>query len=66
MKSRSILEHWDHIAYSVPPKYEKYSLELLHEVISLWITIRGHSFAKEWTMTFEKKYSKGVRKTLKK
>ena len=45
-------------------KYEKYCLELLHEIVTLWIEIRGHSFAIEWTSKFEKKYSKGTRKTL--
>ena len=64
MDSKPILEHWDVIARSIPPNYESYSLELLRAVVTLWITIRGHCFAEGWTMKFEKKYSKGVRKTL--
>ena len=65
LSSKHILEQWEQIAYSVPPKYEKYSLELLSAVVTLWTTVRGHSFAKGWTMNFEKRYSKGVRKSLK-
>ena len=34
------------VAWSIPPKYETYSLELLKEVARLWITIRCNSFAK--------------------
>ena len=41
-----------------------YSIELLQAIIGLWITIRGHSFAKDWTMKFETKYKKGTRKAL--
>ena len=56
---------WENIAQAILTKYEKYSIELLGVVTDLWITIRGHSFAKEWTMKFEKKYKKGTRKDLK-
>ncbi len=36
-------------------KYEKYSIELLGVVADLWITIRDHSFAKDWTMNLVRK-----------
>ena len=38
-----------------------YSIELLKAVISLWVSIRGHAFAKGWTMQFERRYKKGTR-----
>ena len=60
-----LISLWDKIAHSIPHKYEKYSLELLRIIADLWITIRGHSFAKNFTMQFVKKYTKGIRKTLK-
>ena len=60
-----LISLWDKIAHSIPHKYEKYSLELLGIIADLWITIRGHSFAKNFTMQFVKKYTKGTRKTLK-
>ena len=63
--AHSILVYWEAIAHSIPSKYEKYSTELLRAIIKLWITIQGHSFAKGWTMKFETKYKKGIRKTLK-
>ena len=34
------------------------TIELLRAITDLWITIRGHSFAKGWTMKFERKYQK--------
>jgi len=60
----SVLSHWEAIAFTIPQKYEKYSLELLRNVVDLWITIRTHAFAKEWTMRFEGRYQKGTRKSL--
>ena len=64
-QSEDILFYWENIASSIPAKCEPYSLELLKAITELWITIRGHSFAKEWTMQFQKsKYQKGTRKTL--
>ena len=65
LKSDPILALWEEIAQSIPPKYELYSLELLQAITELWVTVRGHSFSKEWTMKFERKYKKGTRKTLK-
>ena len=65
IKSESILSCWEVIAHSIPTKYEPYSIELLQVITNLWITIRGHSFAKDWTMKFVSKYKKGTRKTLK-
>ena len=64
MKSLSILSNWETLAQSIPDTYEKYSIELLTIITDLWITIRGHSFAKEWTMKFQRKYKKGTRKSL--
>lgn len=60
----SILHHWDTICQSIPAKYEQYSVELLKAVVDLWINIRGHSFARDFTMNFESKFKKGTRKTL--
>ena len=64
IKSESILS-WETISHSIPTKYETYGIELLQVITNLWITIRGHSCAKVWTMKFESKYKKGTRKTLK-
>ena len=64
LDSPSVLSYWETIADNIPPRYENYSIELLRAIIVLWITIRGHSFAKEWTMKFEMKYKKGTRKAL--
>ena len=65
IKSETILSCWEAIAHSIPTKYEQYSIELLQVITNLWITICGHSFAKDWTMKFESKDKKGTRKTLK-
>ena len=65
MKTNSVLCCWETIAHSIPPAFELYSIELLKAVISLWVSIRGHAFAKGWTMQFERKYKKGTRKSLK-
>ena len=64
LESQSVLLYWETVADIIPARYEKYSLELLRVIIELWITIRGHSFAKDWTMKFEMKYKKGTRKAL--
>ena len=65
-QSESVLSHWETIACSIPSKYEPYSIELLKVITALWISVHGHSFAKEWTMKFQRsKYQKGTRKTLK-
>ncbi len=61
--TQSIMEEWEKIA-DIPPQYERYSLELITQVIDLWVSIRGHSFAKGCTMNFERKYTKGTRKSL--
>ena len=60
----SILHHWDTICQSIPAKYERYSVELLKAVVDLWTNIRGHSFARDFTVNFEAKFKKGTRKTL--
>lgn len=65
IKSDQILSQWEAIAHSIATEYEAYSIELLQAITDLWITIRGHSFAKDWTMQFVSKYKKGTRKTLK-
>ena len=53
MTSDNIVASWERIADSIPPKYEKYSVELLKSVTDLWITIRGYTFAKGFTQKFE-------------
>ncbi len=66
LSDHPILICWETITEGViPPKFEAYSLELLANITDLWITIRGHSFAKGWTMNFERKFKKGTRKSLK-
>ena len=64
LRSGPILEQWDQLAHCIHPTYEKYSIELLSAIVTLWTTIRGHSFAQGWTMHFEKKCVKGVCKSL--
>ena len=64
LKSPVILSQWETIAQPISAKYEKYSIELLTIITDLWITIRVHSFAKEWTMKFQRKYQSGTRKSL--
>jgi hypothetical protein len=64
--SPTLLSYWETIAHCIPSKYEKYSIELLKVIIELWIAIRGHSFAKDWTSRFdhESKRKKGTTKAL--
>lgn len=64
IQSDAILHEWETIACSIPNSHEPYSIELLRAITDLWITIRGHSFTKNWTMNFTSKYKKGTRKTL--
>ena len=47
MRMDSISYHWKVISHSVLFMYEEYSIELLRAVISLWVAIRAHAFAKE-------------------
>ncbi len=63
-RSKNIMELWEDIASVFPSMYEQYSVELFTRILNLWTSIRGHSFAKGWTMNFERKYKKGTRKTL--
>lgn len=66
LNTHSVLSCWEKITEgTIPPKFEAYSLELLAKITDLWITIRGHSFTKDFTMNFERKYKKGTRKSLK-
>jgi hypothetical protein len=62
--THDVVTCWEKVAGYIPPKYEKYSVELLSEIVDLWITIRGHSFVKGWNIKFERKYKQGTRKTL--
>ena len=64
LRADTVLCCWEVIAQTIPPPYELYSMELLKAIISLWVTVRAHAFAKEWTMKFERKYKKGTRKSL--
>ena len=64
MEIESVLSKWEEIAHCIPQRFEKYSIELLRAVVRLWATVRLHAFAKGWTMNFEKRYQKGIRKTL--
>ena len=64
LNSNTIVTCWENIAFDIPSKYEKYSVELLGIITKLWITVRGHSFTKGWNAMFERKYKQGTRKTL--
>lgn len=64
LKRDSVLHYWNTISQSIPAQYEHYSMELLRAVVQLWINVRGHSFARDFTMNFESKFKKGTRKTL--
>ena len=63
----NILDAWDGISVKILPKYESYSLELLQEVVKLWIRIRYHSFAKCYSMQQQQQdfIKHGTRKILK-
>lgn len=66
LDTSTIMARWERIAEDIPHKYELYSLQLLSKITELWVTIRGHSFAKGFNMKFEKvKYQQGTRKSLK-
>ena len=65
-KSEKVLELWENVAHAIPPHYEPYSSELLENIVVLWISIRGHSFARDWSMKSDSKFKKATRKTLKK
>ena len=60
----SVLSCWETIAQTIPPTYEQYSIELLKNVVTVWVTVCAHAFAKGWTMKFQSKYQKGTRKSL--
>lgn len=61
LEDQDTLNCWEGIVdKSIPMKYE-YRTKIVH----LWVVMRGHSFAKTWTMQFERKnYKKSTRKTL--
>ncbi len=66
LNDQQILRCWEDIIDGhIPLRYELYSIELLQKIVRLWVTIRGFSFAKTWTLQFESKNKKGTRKTLK-
>lgn len=65
LKRETVLLKWEGIANHIPSKYDSYSIELLKEVIKIWMNVRLHAFAKGWTMKFESKYQKGTCKSLK-
>lgn len=65
LNTPKVLTYWDKITADIPHKYERYTIELLDRITNLWINIRGHSFAKGWTMMSQKRYRKGTRKSLK-
>ena len=46
LKSELVLGCWEVVAQNISTKYERYSFELLQHITDVWITIRGHSFAK--------------------
>ena len=62
--SDAVQKSWKAIAGCIPKKFEQYSVCLLQAITELWINVRGHSFAQGWTMMFETKYKRGIRKSL--
>ena len=60
LQSQPVLECWEVISQCIDAKYESYSMELLQHIIDLWIKIRGHSFAKDFTDKMAGKYKKGT------
>ena len=62
--SGAVQKSWKAIAGCIPKKFEQYSVCLLQAITELWINVRGHSFAQGWTMMFETKYKRGIRKAL--
>ena len=65
LQSERVLSHWEIVSQCIPTKYQSYSMELLEHITDLWMKIRGHSFASEFTTKFIRKYKKGTRKSLK-
>ena len=63
MESEPVLTQWEAVASSIPTKYKLYGIKVLEAIAELWITVRGHLFAKKWTSKLEKKFKKGTRKT---
>ena len=71
LQNDDILCAWEEIsavnAQVCIPKYvEQYSLELLKDIVGLWVDIRVHSFAKGWTMSFESQKHLRTRKNTRK
>ena len=66
LDNSAILSRWDILASPIPPRYKDYSLELLKEIASLWITVRCFSFTKILNdKTSQDRFKKhGTRKTL--
>ena len=59
-----VLKAWESVATSIPPTCEAYSIELLTNIVGVWVKTRAHAFSKVWTMKFQRKYKKGTRKSL--
>ena len=58
LESPFILQLWKLVSPCEPSK--DLSVSLLREIIDLWISIRGHSFARDWAMNFASKSKKGL------
>ena len=56
LQGDGLLSIWDGLAHSIPLDHDAQSVHSLKQVINLWITVKGHSFAKGWTDKFETKY----------
>ena len=69
LESAVVLDTWKRIAMNdseLSQQLEQLSLSVLREITNLWISVRGHSFARDWTMNFNSASKKALRKTLKK
>ena len=64
LSTEAIMQSWRKLASS-HHGLETDMVDLLKAVITLWSTIRVHSFAEGWSDKFSKNFKKGTRKTLK-
>ena len=65
LDSHDVLTYWQDLTeHKLSENCDVDSSELLRAIITLWSTIRIHSFAEGWTDKFQKSFKKGTRKTL--
>lgn len=57
-----VQRHWTLISQSIDS--EEYAIELLHEIVKLWVTIRGFALAATWMEVYKKTAKKTTKKTV--